>query len=206
MGSQGVGHDWVTELKIFTSKSHSRVPILLPSHHSETTFGNPEVSYISSWINTGFYHVISFVLLHSLRPLLIHLSSDAFNLHGAVKFGSLLWEQQRRWWHPTPVLLPGKSHGWRSLGASSPWVREESDTTDWLLFHFSLSHIGEGNGNPLQCSCLENPRDGGAWWAAVHGVEQSRTRLNRLSSSSSSVRAKKTHIAYSAEAPQVAQW
>ena len=137
MGSQGVGHDWVTELKIFTSKSHSRVPILSPSHHSETTFGNPEVSYISSWINTGFYHVISFVLLHSLRPLLIHLSSDAFNLHGAVKFGSLLWEQRRRWWHPTPVLLPGKSHGWRSLGGCSPWGREESDTTDFsFTFHF----------------------------------------------------------------------
>ena len=53
-------------------------------------------------------------------------------------------------------------------------------------FHFSLSCIGEGNGNPLQCSCLENPRDGGAWWAAVYGVAQSRTRLKRLSSSSSS--------------------
>ena len=63
---------------------------------------------------------------------------------------------------------------------------EESDSTEWLHFHFSLSCIGEGNGNPLQCSCLENPRDGGAWWPAVYGVAQSRTRLNRLSSSSSS--------------------
>ena len=62
----------------------------------------------------------------------------------------------------------------------------ESDKTEWLHFHFSLSCIGEGNGNPLQCSCLENPRDGGAWWAAVYGVAQSRTRLKRLSSSSSS--------------------
>ena len=58
--------------------------------------------------------------------------------------------------------------------------------TEQLHFHFSLSCIGEGNGNPLQCSCLENPRDGGAWWAAVYGVAQSRTRLKRLSSSSSS--------------------
>ena len=58
--------------------------------------------------------------------------------------------------------------------------------TEWLHFHFSLSCIGEGNGNPLQCSCLENPRDGGAWWAAVYGVAQSRARLKRLSSSSSS--------------------
>ena len=61
------------------------------------------------------------------------------------------------------------------------------DTTGWLHFHFSLSCIGEGNGNPLQCSCLENPRDGGAWWAAVYGVAQSRTRLKRLSSSGSSM-------------------
>ena len=61
-----------------------------------------------------------------------------------------------------------------------------SDTTGQLHFHFSLSCNGEGNGNPLQCSCLENPRDGGAWWAAVYGVAQSWTRLKWLSSSSSS--------------------
>ena len=93
-------------------------------------------------------------------------------------------EHRRRQWHPTPVLLPGKSHGRRSLVDYSPWGREESDTTEQLHFHFSLSCIGEGNGNPLQCSCLENPRDGGAWWAAVYGVAQGRTRLKRLSSSS----------------------
>ena len=58
-------------------------------------------------------------------------------------------------------------------------------TTERLHFHFSLSCIGEGNGNPLQCSCLESPRDGGAWWAAVYGVAQSQTRLKLLSSSSS---------------------
>ena len=92
---------------------------------------------------------------------------------------------QRRRWHPTPVFLPGKSHGWRSLVGCSPWGREESDMTEQLHFHFSLSCIGEGKGNPLQCSCLENPRDGGAWWAAIYGVEQSRTRLKHLSSSSS---------------------
>ena len=92
----------------------------------------------------------------------------------------------RRQWHPTPVLLPGKSHGEGSLVGCSPWGRYKSDTTERLPFHFSFSYIGEGNGNPLQCSCLENPRDGGAWWAAVYGVVQSRTRLKRLSSSSSS--------------------
>ena len=91
---------------------------------------------------------------------------------------------QRRQWHPTPVLLPGKSHGRRSLVGYSPWGRKESNTTERLHFHFSLSCMGEGNGNPLQCSCLENARDGGAWWAAVYGVAQSRTRLMWLSSSS----------------------
>ena len=82
-------------------------------------------------------------------------------------------------WHPTPVLLLGKSHGWRRLVGCSPWGLKESDMTEQLHFHFSLSCIGEGNGNPLQCSCLESPRDGRA---AVYGVAQSRTRLKRLSS------------------------
>ena len=91
---------------------------------------------------------------------------------------------RRRQWHPTPVLLPGKSHGRRSLEGCSPWGRWGLDTTERIHFHFSLSCIGEGNDNPLQCSCLENPRDGGAWWAAVYGVAQSRTRLKWLSSSS----------------------
>ena len=105
------------------------------------------------------------------------LSSETL-FYGYVAIG---W---RRRWHPTPVLLPGKSHGQRILVDCSLWGREESDTTERLHFHFSLSCIGEGHGNPLQCSCLENPRDGGAWWAAVYGVAQSRTRLKWLSSSS----------------------
>ena len=85
-----------------------------------------------------------------------------------------------------------------TLAWKIPWTEEpgglqsmgslELDTTERLHFHFSLSCIGEGNGNPLQCSCLKNPADGGAWWAAVYGVPQSRTRLKRLSSSSSSSR------------------
>ena len=84
---------------------------------------------------------------------------------------------RRRQWHPTPVLLPGKSHGQRSLVDCSPWGHEESDMTEKLHFHFSLLYIGEGNGNPLHCSCLENPRD---------GVAQSWTQLKWLSSSSNS--------------------
>ena len=91
---------------------------------------------------------------------------------------------RRRQWHPTPVLLPGKSHGQRSLVGCSPRGRWGLDMTERLHFHFSLSCIGKGNGNPLQCSCLENPRNGGASWAAVYGVAQSRIRLKRLSSSS----------------------
>ena len=97
-----------------------------------------------------------------------------------------LWDGRRQW-HSTPVPLPGKSHGWRSLVGCSPWGREESDTTERLHFDFSLSCIGGGNGNPLQCSSLENPMDRGAWWAAVPGVAQSWTRLKQLSSSSSSI-------------------
>ena len=82
-----------------------------------------------------------------------------------------------------------------TLAWKIPWMEEPGGlqfmgslrvgTTERLHFHFSLSCTGEGNGNPLQSSCLENPRDGGAWWAAVYGVAQSRTRLEWLSSSSS---------------------
>ena len=104
--------------------------------------------------------------------------------------------RRRRQWHPTPVLLPGKSHGRRSLVGCSPWGCEELDTTEWLHFHFSLSCIGEGNGNPLQCSCLENPRNGGAWWADIYGVTQSQTRLKWLSSSSSKQR-RRRHVLFS---------
>ena len=86
-------------------------------------------------------------------------------------------------WHPTPVLLPGKSHGWWSLVGAAVHGVVKSLT---LRTSLSLSCIGEGNGNPLQCSCLENPRDGGAWWAAVYGVAQSWIQLKRLSSSRSS--------------------
>ena len=122
-------------------------------------------------------------LWQGLLPLLPTLTSSltpclALFLSNIAKCAILLW-------HPTPVLLPGKSRGWRSLEGCSPWGRWGSDTTERLHFHFSLSRIGEGNGNPLQCSCLENPRDGGAWWAAVYGVAQSRARLKWFSSSSS---------------------
>ena len=88
-------------------------------------------------------------------------------LYSIFKVGRL---DGRRQWHPTPVFLPGKSHGQRSLVGCSPWGGWGSDMTERLHFHFSLICIGEGNDNPLQYSCLENPRDGGAWWAAIYGV------------------------------------
>ena len=74
---------------------------------------------------------------------------------------------------------------WKIPWTEEPWGRKESDTTERLPFHFSLSCTGEGNGNPLQCSCLENPRDRGAWWASIYEVAQSQTRLKQFSSSSS---------------------
>jgi len=95
-----------------------------------------------------------------------------------------IWCYWRRTWQPTPVLLPGKSHGERGLVGYSPWGRKESDTTERLHFQFSHSCIGEGNGNPLQYSWLENPRDRGAWWSAIYGVAKSWTWLKWLSSRS----------------------
>ena len=116
---------------------------------------------------THVYHCMHDIALHAFIIILASLS----------------W---RRQWQHTPVFLPGKSHGWRSLVGCSSWGHKELDMTKRLHFHFSLSCIGEGNGNPLQCPCLNNPTDGGAWWAAISGVAQSQTRLKRLSSSSSS--------------------
>ena len=122
---------------------------------------------------------------------------------------SLLMEssiaRRRRKWKSTPVLLPGNSHGRRGLVGCSPWGCEQSDTTEWLYFHFSLSCIGEGNGNPLQRSCLENPKDGGAWEAAVYRVAQSRTRLKQLSSSSMVAQVVKNLLANAGDTRDVAQ-
>ena len=161
MGSLRVGYHWATSLSLFTfmhwRSKWQPTPVFLPGESQ----GRGSLVGCHLWVAQS-------------RTRLKWLSSSS----------SI--EQWRRQWHPTPVLLPGKSHGWRSLEGCSPWGHWGSDTTERLHFHFSLSCIGEGNGNPLQRSCLENPRNGGAWWAAVYGVAQSRTRLKRLSSSSSS--------------------
>ena len=110
---------------------------------------------------------------HSLPPLLCpqvhspHLCLHPFPANRFINIASLNSVQNSMASHSS--ALPGKSHGWRSLLGCSPWGHWELDTTEQLHFHFSLSCIGEGNGNPLQCSCLENPRDGVAWWLPSMG-------------------------------------
>ena len=102
-----------------------------------------------------FSSTVSWSFLFKRMLLLVFYRIKPANISTLVMSG--YW---RRQWQSTPVLLPGKSHGQRSLVGCSPWGRKEWDTTEQLHFHFSLSCIGEGNGNPLQFSCLENPRDG----------------------------------------------
>ena len=94
-----------------------------------------------------------------------------------TQVGKIPW---RREWQPTPVFLPGEFYGQRSLAGYRYWGRKESDMTErlTLLLTSSKDTLGEDNGTPLQYSCLENPMDGGAWWAAVRGVAKSQTRLS----------------------------
>ena len=141
------------------------------------------LAFILGRDNFSGYFTCSFRNLQWNKVIVVHSCNELKNtifIDFCLKsFTPALWDQtsvelptpkplcRRRQWQPTPVLLLGKSHGQRSLVGCSPWGREESDMTERLHFHFSLSCIGEGNGNPLQCSCLENSRDGGSWWAAV---------------------------------------
>ena len=145
------------------------------------------------YMSTAYRTLMSHLLFPQYKPLAICIFY--INMYHEIlqkmNLKCLIWDfihlLRRRQWQPTPVLMLGKPHGRRSLVDCSPTRGcEESDTTKRLHFHFSLSCIGEGNGNPLQYSCLEDPRDWGAWWAAVYGITQSRTRLKWLSSSSNS--------------------
>ena len=138
-------------------------------YNSPVKPSGPGLLFASFWFGGLFVYLIidsiSFLVIILFKlPVSFWLSFDKLVYRNLSIF--FPW---RRQWHPTPVLLPGKSHGRRSLVGCSPWGHEESDTTERLHFHFSLSCIGEGNGNPLQCSCLENPRDGGAWWLPSMG-------------------------------------
>ena len=125
-----------------------RGQILRRKEHEEIFQSHGNVLYLE--INDSLFHTAAYICQDSLNcTIKVH-----------VVYGMPNIPYWRRQWHPTPVLLPGKSHGQRSLVGCSPWSRQESDMTERLHFHFLLSCIGEGNGNPLQCSCLENPRDG----------------------------------------------
>ena len=95
----------------------------------------------------------------------------------------MIWRQ----WQPLQYSWLENPMDWRSLVGCSPRGRTESDVTEWLHFHFSLSCIGEGNGNPLQCSCLENPRDGRAWWAVSMGSHRVRHDWSDLAAAAAAV-------------------
>ena len=151
--------------------------LTLQYSYSLLYFGAEKKIHNSLWHHTGniIWSWLSFLQGTILRKhkeiswaakIIRCINTVARGVLGQILSSTLAWK--------LPWTEPG---GLQSMGSL------ESDTTEWLHFHFSLSCIGGGNGNPLQCSCLENPRDGGAWWAAVYGVAQSRTRLKRLNSS-----------------------
>ena len=169
MGSQRVRHDWMAGLNWILCILFVGIEIGTAIVENSMEISQKTKNRTIIWTS---YSTLRYILKENENTNLkryIHpniLSSILYNSQDveATYILAILW---RRQWHPTPVLLPGKSHGQKSLVGYNPWGPEELDTTDWLHFHFSLSCIGEGNGNPLHCSCLENPRDGGAWWAAV---------------------------------------
>ena len=158
-------------LPIFEVVSYSNTMwvLFLPFLSISLSFLFPLFSFFSSLFFSSFL-CFSFSSFSCLFLSLYFFVSTLLSFSPSICFFYPIHKCWRQIWQPTPVLLPGKSHGQRGLVGYSPWGLEESDMTEWLHFHFSLSCTGEGNGNPLQCSCLENPRDGGAWWAAVHGV------------------------------------
>ena len=155
------------------------IQILVEGRHATISFPrntiitNREEKYLKFLTLRIRPHPTNKPLHLSIYPLSNNFSSSLYLY--AQTHTHTHWFYLNRQWHPTSVLLPGKSHGRRSLVGCSLWGRSESETTERLNFHFSLSCIGEGNGNPLQYSCLENPRDRGAWWAAVYGVAQTPT-------------------------------
>ena len=129
--------------------------------------GSIVIFTILIYFNSRIWHIFLsvcfiFAILHHTACLSAYRKTFFRQKGCFVCLGRFIPSYWRRKWQPTPVLLPGKSHGWRSLVGYNPWGPKESDTTERLHFHVSLSCIGEGNGNPLQCSCLENPRDRGA--------------------------------------------
>ena len=151
-----------------------------------TTFFYDVFHYVRPIVYTYYVRLFDYSITSCLCFFIYYsfISLCSFCCCSVANSCQTLWNLMNCSLPDSPVLLPGKSHRRRSLVGCSPWCHEQPDTTERLHFQFSLSCIGEGNGNPLQCSCLENPRDGRAWWAAVSGVAQSQTRLKWLSSSS----------------------
>ena len=131
-------------------------------HKRSCEFTCPSVSDMDSVLKSNSFRAEQFI-----SNLYVPLSEKAMAPHSSTLAWKIPWTEE-----------PGRLQSMGSLRVGH---------TEWLYFHFSLSYIGEGNGNPLQCSCLENPRDGRACWAAVYGVAQSWTWLKWLSSSSSSM-------------------
>ena len=183
MGLQRVGHDWVTELN-WTEHIHGGFPdgsgvknlpavqVTQIQFLSWKESLNKEMAKIKlqSFFKWQFHHVLS-----QWQPAVFKPWKEKKNCAYNFFFMNI--------WENIHLTLAWKIPQWRSLVGCSPLGHEESDTTERLHFHFSLSCIGEGNGNPLQSSCLENPRDRRAWWAAFYGVAQSWTRLKWSSSS-----------------------
>ena len=142
-------------LEFTQTHAHRVSDTIQPSHPLSSPSPAPNPSQhqgLFQWVNSS--HQVAKVLGVSASASVLPMNTQDL---------SPLTQARRRKWQPTPVLLPGKYHGWGSLVGYSPWGSEESDTTERLHFHFSLSCTGEGNGNRLQCSRLENPRDGAAW-------------------------------------------
>ena len=161
----------------------SQTLCMIPQVLTTVTFSFHDYSMLTS----GERYLVNQKLEVGLHWSLWHICYDVRDLHSLFLSTPNWWELDQG---SEKAMAPHSS----TLAWKIPWTEEpgrlqsmgslQSDTTERLHFHFSLICIGEGNGNPLQCSCLENPRDGGAWWAAVYGVAQSRTQLKWLSSSS----------------------
>ena len=162
LGSQQEDVKWFcyTCITTYTKwiKPLQQLPLLRETKSRLCGLASTALLQIGLGLSSSLPHSPWLLMLRSHCP-----SFSSFQMPSFPHFRASIYYTRRRQWHPTPVLLPGKSHGRRSLVGCSTWGREESDRTERLHFHFSLSCIGEGHGNPLQCSCLENPRDGGAW-------------------------------------------
>ena len=176
VGSHRVGHNWSDFAAAAAAWIWDEHQLSLPwRFHTKTRLSNFSWKIrCSNWSSSTAHfsqrNWFPVCLVHRLTPhfwgLIVSELEKAMAPHSSTLAWKIPWMEE-----------PGRLQSMGSL---------ESDTTERLHFDFSLSCIGEGNGNPLQCSCLENPRDGGAWWAAVYGVTQSQTRLKQLRSSSSS--------------------